>query len=56
MAEKNIFPEAKEYIDALERYEAQPQGSPNHSEDCSFESFKSATDCIVDAISSRKSL
>ena len=52
---KDNMPDTKEYLDALSRHEAQPQGNPNHSEDCSFEAFKSATDCLVEAISNRKS-
>jgi hypothetical protein len=52
---KDIMPDTKEYLDALSRHEAQPQGNPNHSEDCSFEAFKSAADCLVEALSGRKS-
>jgi hypothetical protein len=51
---KNTLLDTKEYRDALLRHETQPQGNPNHSEDCSFEAFKSATDCLVEAISNKK--
>jgi len=50
----NTLPDMEEYLDALSRHEAKPQGNPNHSEDCSFEAFKSAADCLIEAVSNRK--
>ena len=50
----NAMPDMKEYMDALSRHETKPQGNPNHSEDCSFEAFKSAADCLIEAVSNRK--
>jgi DNA polymerase III epsilon subunit-like protein len=50
---RDTLPDEKVYLDELARYNSEPQGSPNHSEDCSFEAFKSATDTIIKAISSK---
>jgi len=50
----NTLPDMKEYLDALSRHDGKPQGNPNHSEDCSFEAFKTAADCLIEAVSSRK--
>jgi hypothetical protein len=49
---KDTLPSEKAYLDALSRYDSNPQGNPNHSEDCSFEAFKSATDTLIETLSS----
>jgi len=50
---RDTLPAEKAYLDALSRYDSEPQGNPNHSEDCSFEAFKSATDTLVETVSSK---
>jgi len=51
---RDTLPDEKTYLDALSRYDSEPQGNPNHSEDCSFEAFISAADTLVETVS-RKS-
>jgi len=51
---RDTLPDEKTYLDALSRCDSEPQGNPNHSEDCSFEAFMSAADTLVETVS-RKS-
>jgi len=50
---KDTLPDTQVYLDALARSEKQVWDNPNHSENCSFEAFKSAADCIVETLSKR---
>jgi hypothetical protein len=50
---RDTLPDEKTYLDALSRYDSEPQGNPNHSEDCSFEAFKAAADTLVEAVSGK---
>jgi len=50
---RDTLPDEKVYLDALSRHDSEPQGNPNHSEDCSFEAFKAATDTLIETISSK---
>ena len=51
---RDTLPDEKAYLDALSRHNSEPQGNPNHSEDCSFEAFKAATDTLINALSRKE--
>jgi len=50
---RDTLPDEKTYLDALSHYDSEPQGNPNHSEDCSFEAFKAAADTLIETVSGR---
>jgi len=50
---RDTLPDEKIYLDALSRCDSEPQGNPNHSEDCSFEAFKAAADTLIETVSGK---